>query len=145
MSVTAEKTPEEKEQLPDQVIFFDGVCGLCNHFVDFVLKLDRDQVFLFAPIQGETAEKYLKATDLDKMKSIVLMKQGHVFRHTAAVVRVLWGLPGIWKIAGWLLWLVPGPLRDIGYRLVAKFRYHLFGKKDVCRLPSPEERTRFLQ
>ncbi len=127
-----------------QVVFFDGVCGMCNQFVDFVMKHDHDRVFLFAPLQGETAKQHLDKADTEDLKSIVLMIDGQSFRHSAAVVRVLWSLPFLWKVAGYTLWLIPGPLRDVGYRLIAKVRYRLFGKKQACRLPTPEERARFL-
>ena len=127
-----------------QVIFFDGVCGMCNHMVDFVLQQDRYQTFLFSALQGEIAKQHLSTSDTEDLNSIVLLKKGKCYRHTAAVVRILWGLPLFWKMAGAALWLIPAPLRNVGYRFVAKIRYRLYGKKTSCRLPTPEERSRFL-
>lgn len=141
-SRVTEETPCEHLQKP--IIFFDGVCGLCNHFVDFVLRQDRKQRFLFAALQGETAKRILDKRDAEDLKSIVLRQHGTVYRHSAAVVRVLWGLSFLWRIAGGLLWIIPGPLRNFGYRIVAKARYQMFGKKTTCRVPGIEERARFL-
>lgn len=136
---------------PTNVLFFDGVCGLCNRSVDFVLSRDRRGAIRFAPLQGETAKRVLSgewrvaSSETQTFDTIVwLDSSSRQFVRSAAFVRVLWQLRGIWWLIGWLLWLVPRPLRDVGYRLVAANRYRLFGKKETCRLPSPAERERFL-
>ncbi len=136
---------------PTNVVFFDGVCGLCNRFVDFVLSRDRRGAIRFAPLQGETARQVLSSefrvpsAKTQSFKTIVWIDPSHrEFVRSAAAVRVLWRLGGNWWLIGWLLWLIPRPLRDVGYRLVAANRYRLFGKKETCRLPSPAERERFL-
>lgn len=130
---------------PDKtVVYFDGVCGFCNHTVDFLLKRDPEGKLLFAPLQGETARATLSERDRETLDSLVVRQHGAVYRRSAAVVRVLWELPLRWKIAGWGLWIVPKPLRDLGYRLVAKVRYRIFGKRETCRLPQPGEVERFL-
>ena len=126
------------------IIFFDGVCGLCNRFVDSLLKRDTQAVFLFAPLQGETAQTLLSKNDTETLDSIVFWERGKTFRRSTAVMRVLRKLSGIWACLGWGLWIIPKPLRDLGYKLVAVNRYRLFGKKETCRLPTPEERSRFL-
>ncbi len=136
---------------PTNVLFFDGVCGLCNRSVDFVLSRDRRGTIRFAPLQGETAKQVLssefrvpsaKTQSFDTI--IWLDSSSREFVRSAAAVRVLWRLGGVWSLIGWLLWLIPRPLRDVGYRLVAANRYRWFGKKETCRLPSPAERERFL-
>ena len=126
------------------IIFFDGVCGLCNRFVDSLLNRDTQNIFLFAPLQGETAHMLLTKNDTETLDSIVFWEQGRTFRRSTAVVRVLWKLGGVWAWLGWGLWIIPKPLRDLAYKLVAVNRYRLFGKKEACRLPTPEERSRFL-
>lgn len=126
------------------VLFFDGVCGLCNRFVDFILRHDRRGALRLAPLQGETAESMLVPDERESLASVVLCVGNRSYRRSAAVVRVLWRLGPFWKAAGGLLWLVPLPLRDLGYRLVAGNRYRIFGKKETCRLPTPEERNRLL-
>ena len=127
-----------------RIIFFDGVCGLCNWSIDFVLKHDQRHDFQFSPLQGETAKTLLTPADANDLNSMVLWVQGRSYRKSAAVVRVLWQLGSHWQVLGSLLWLIPLPFRNLGYTIVAKNRYKIFGKKESCRLPTPEERSRFL-
>lgn len=126
------------------VIFFDGVCGLCNHWVDFVLARDRRGAFRFGPLQGETARAWLNLPPDAALDSITLVDRAGIHRKSSAVSRILVGLGGLWVLCGWLLWLIPRPLRDWGYDFIARQRYRWFGKKESCRLPSPAERARFV-
>ncbi|MFH5802567.1 thiol-disulfide oxidoreductase DCC family protein [Alienimonas sp. DA493] len=126
------------------VLFFDGQCGLCNAAVDWLMARDPRGVLRFAPLQGETAEKTLPDSDRECLDSLVFLDEAGRSRRSRAVVRALGKLGGRWTVAAWALWLVPGPLRDLGYRLVAKVRYAIWGKKETCRMPTPEERARFL-
>lgn len=126
------------------VIFFDGVCGLCNTFVDVVLRWDRRGVFRFAPLQGETAARMLRPEDTAQLDSVALQVNGQTYRKSSAVVRMLWRLGWAGGLAGTALWLVPKPIREWGYDFVAGNRYRWFGKKETCRLPTPSERERFL-
>jgi predicted DCC family thiol-disulfide oxidoreductase YuxK len=132
------------EDSPTNLLFFDGVCGLCNRTVDFFLKRDRKERILFAPLQGETARRELTTEDVTDLNTIVLKTPHALYKRSAAVVRLLWLLGGGWSACGTLLWLIPWPLRDLGYRLVALSRYRLFGKKETCRIPTADERSRFL-
>jgi predicted DCC family thiol-disulfide oxidoreductase YuxK len=134
--------PEQEATQP--IVFFDGVCGLCNRFVDFVLPRDRREVFRFAPLQGETARRLIDRADIDSLKSILLCDGRGVHRQSTAVVRILYRLGGVWKVIAVALWLIPRPIRDLGYKLIARSRYRLFGKREACRLPTPDERRRFL-
>ena len=127
-----------------RILFFDGVCGLCNWSVDFVLKRDLQGTIQFSPLQGETARTLLGSADLNDLNTMVFWVAGRSYRRSAAAVRVLWQLGPIWQIVGTALWLIPLPLRNLGYSIIARNRYRLFGKKETCRLPTPEERTRFL-
>jgi predicted DCC family thiol-disulfide oxidoreductase YuxK len=138
----SEVAPRLKEQTP--IVFFDGVCGLCNSSVDFVLRHDRRGRLKFSPLQGETAERLLPSEDRENLGSLVLWDGGRMFRRSSAVVRILWRLGPLWRLLGGLLWVIPLPLRNAVYRVVAGSRYRWFGKKETCRLPSPEERERFL-
>ncbi len=126
------------------ILFFDGVCGLCNTSIDAVLKLDRRGVFRFAPLQGDTAAELLTPADTTQLDSVALRIGGRVYRKSSAVVRILWQLGWLPAIAGTLLWLIPKPVRDRGYGFVARNRYHWFGKNETCRIPSTAERARFL-
>jgi predicted DCC family thiol-disulfide oxidoreductase YuxK len=135
MTVAAESKP---------ILFFDGVCGLCNRFVDFVLKHDRHGQIVFAPLQGATAAASLPEDVVQKLDTVVFLDGNRWRIRSSAIVRIFWQLGGVWSILGTLLWLVPKPVRDLGYKIVARSRYRLFGQKETCRLPTPAERARFL-
>jgi len=125
-----------------KIILFDGVCGLCNAWVDFILKKDRKGVFKFAPLQGEFAQ----SEDPDassRLDSIVYLSNGRKYYRSGAALRILRDLGGVWSLF-FIFWLVPFFLRDLFYTLIARFRYQFFGKHPSCRLPRPEERDRFL-
>ena len=126
------------------IVFFDGVCGLCNTSVDFLLARDRRRALRYAPLQGETAAARLDPRDIEALKSIVLVDEAGTHRHSTAIVRILWHLGGGWRAAAALVWLIPRPLRNLGYRFLSANRYRLFGQKDACRMPSPDERALFL-
>lgn len=126
------------------IVYYDGVCGLCNGFVTFLLKHDPLGRLRFSPLQGETAQARLNARQREQLQSVVIDVEGRTYEKTAAVVRILWQLGTVWKVLGALLWLVPRPVRDAGYDVVARYRYRLFGKRETCRLPTPAERERFL-
>jgi predicted DCC family thiol-disulfide oxidoreductase YuxK len=127
------------------VIFFDGFCGLCDRFITRVLALDRTGVYRFAPLQGQTARGRLhtQAEPDPGNWAIVLADERGEHRRSGAVLRILSGLGGIWRLAGIGL-LSPALLRDAVYGLVARNRYRLFKKLPQCRLPNPSERERFL-
>jgi len=125
-------------------VFFDGVCGLCNASVDFILRRDRRGAFRLSPLQGTTAQSALPPELRERLDTLVLQTDSGTFIRSAAVVRILWGLGGFWSLMGWLLWVVPKPVRDWGYRIVAANRIRWFGAKETCRIPTPEERDRFL-
>lgn len=142
MAAVAEKLELDVRQHP--IVFFDGVCGLCDHTVKRLLKLDSRHRMLFAPLQGETAAQLLPPVDIQELKSLVVCDRHGVARCSTAVVRILWHLGGLYRVLSCLLWLIPSPIRNWGYRFVAARRYHWFGKHDACRLPLPGERERFL-
>ncbi len=148
---TEDRAAISEADRPTNVLFFDGVCGLCNRSVDFILSRDRRGAIRFAPLQGETAKLRPKAESrepkaVDSNFSTVVWSDanGREFLRSAAAVRVLWQLGRVWWLIGWVLWLIPLPLRDLGYRIIAANRYRLFGKKETCRMPTSAERERFL-
>ena len=126
------------------ILFFDGVCGLCSLLVDFSLRHDRNGLVRFAPLQGAMAAALLTDDDITDLDTVVFADDGVLLRHSSAVVGLLRQLGGPWRFLATLLWLVPRPLRDVGYRIVARSRYRIFGRKDTCRVPTPGERERFL-
>ncbi|MEO0337146.1 MAG: DCC1-like thiol-disulfide oxidoreductase family protein [Pseudomonadota bacterium] len=124
------------------ILFFDGVCNLCNGFIDFLVTRDRDRKLLYAPLQGEAAKR-LVPEHTEELKSVVLYKEGRVHVESDAALLTLAELGGVWKLCK-IFFVFPAFLRNFVYRLIAKNRYKLFGQKDTCRLPTPEERTLFL-
>ena len=127
------------------IVFFDGVCGFCNHFVDWVIRRDGRHQLRFSPLQGQTARKLLPPNRWQQLSTVVLLTRDHAWIRSSAVCRILWAMGGTWRILAFLLWIIPFPLRDLGYVLVGKVRYRLFGKHAQCRLPSAAERALFLE
>lgn len=125
------------------VVWFDGVCGLCNRFVDFVLARDRHRRFRFAPLQGRAAAARFGPAPPAGSETVLLEHDGVLSDRSTAALRIVAGLGGPWRLVG-LLRVVPRPLRDLAYDWVARHRYGWFGKRDTCRLPTPEERAAFL-
>lgn len=127
------------------VVIFDGVCGLCNRSVDFIMKYDRQQQFVFAPNQSEAAQKLLQAGGIDAfdVDTIYLYDNETFYKKSTAALRIASTLPWPWKAAS-VARLVPAPARDKVYELVAENRYRWFGKRETCRIPTPDERSRFL-
>lgn len=136
-----ENSPSPTER---PIIFFDGVCGVCNAFVDAFLRLDRRRAFLFAPIQGETAQQLLPPLpEHPGAWSIVYLDERGTFERSDACIEIAKRLGGTWALVGCLR-IVPRILRDGIYGLVARNRYRLFGKRETCRVPTREEQARFL-
>jgi predicted DCC family thiol-disulfide oxidoreductase YuxK len=127
----------------NQIIFFDGVCVLCNGFVDFVLTRDKHRIFRFAPLQGETAKRMLPEIHTQDVSTVVLWNQGQISLRSDAALIILSQLGGFWYFAK-LGWIFPAVVRDGVYRFIASQRYKCFGKRDSCRLPKPDEREVFL-
>jgi predicted DCC family thiol-disulfide oxidoreductase YuxK len=130
---------------PDRVVLYDGHCGLCDRTVQWLLRKDRAGALRFAPLQGETA-RALRDAGLgitDDLDTVVFVDDGKLFVRSRAFTQVARYLPAPWRW-GAALRVVPAFVLDLAYRLVARTRYRLFGRLDSCRVPSPEERVRFL-
>lgn len=139
---------EENNIYHKKIIFFDGVCVLCNSFVDRVLSMDVEKKFMFSPLQGETAVKLL-TTEQRKLDhkgdpiSVIYWDAGKVYSKTNAVAKILEEFPEKALLA-YFVRMFPMKLRDAMYGLVATYRYNFFGKKDVCRLPNDDQKNQFL-
>lgn len=137
----------EKGCDPNQraVIVFDGVCALCNRWVRFLLRFDRRRRYHFAAMQGAQGAALLRAHGLDPHDplSFLLVDAQGAWTDTDAILRVLAGLGGVWRLAG-ILKVLPRAWRDHAYRVLARNRYRWFGRHDACLLPTPEQATRFL-
>jgi predicted DCC family thiol-disulfide oxidoreductase YuxK len=127
------------------ILLFDGVCNLCNNMVKFVIRYDKKKKFQFAALQSESGHALLvkyKLTE-EKLESFVFISDGKSFRKSTATLKVMKELGGAWKIL-YVFILVPAPIRDYFYTLVAKTRYKIFGKRDVCMVPGKEIAERFI-
>ena len=126
------------------IIFFDGVCNLCNRSVQFIIKRDPEGKFRYASLQSETGQQILQefALPQDHFNSFILYENGKILTRSAAALRVFSQVKG-WKWVG-VFKIVPRFIRDGVYNLIARNRYRWFGKKDECMLPRPEWKDRFL-
>ncbi len=126
-------------------ILFDGVCNLCNTSVQFVLKHDKKQHFLFASLQSDAAAKLLLQFnfDISKLDSIVLIEGDKVYEKSTAVLRIAKKLNPIWNLFYYFIFLPKG-FRDFVYEIVAKYRYRWFGKSDYCLIDTPQNANRFI-
>ncbi len=127
-----------------RILLYDGECGLCARSVRFVLSHERgERALRFAPLGGVTARGH-GITGGEGTVILLDAGAGRRWVRSAAVVRVLWGMGGAWRAVGALFWLVPLPLRDLGYALVAAVRRRIWPMTDSCALPPPGASPRFL-
>jgi predicted DCC family thiol-disulfide oxidoreductase YuxK len=131
------------------LIFYDGSCGLCDQMVRWVFGQDKNEIFVFAPLQGETAAKYLKnlPPDIRYTDSLILIENytslyPKVFILAKGALRIAWLLGWPWFLIGWLSFF-PGWLFDWGYRLVARHRHYFF-PGEQCFIPLADQKDRFL-
>lgn len=128
-----------------RVIIFDGVCSLCNASVDFIIRRDIRNQFKFTANQNESGKTLLEEHGIDpeRVETIYFYENGRMYTKSTAVLRIARYLPFPYPLA-YIFILVPPFLRNWVYDLVARNRYRWFGKKETCRIPSPEERAKFL-
>jgi predicted DCC family thiol-disulfide oxidoreductase YuxK len=132
-------TPQESS-----IILFDGVCNLCNHAVQFIIRRDPHNCFRFASIQSSIGQQLIaQFPNLDGFDSIILIEGDRAYTRSTAALRIAKKMNLFWK-AAYLFIIIPRPLRDRIYKFVADNRYRWFGKQDTCMLPNPEIRNRFL-
>lgn len=134
---------------PRHLVFYDGHCGLCDRVVQILLQIDKNKIFVFAPLQGKTAEEILKGltSEQREIDSLILVEnylstERRFFLMGRAALRICWLLGDAWILIGWACFL-PSFLFDACYRFVARHRHYFF-RNDVCRLPSPGDQDRFL-
>ena len=127
------------------IILFDGVCNLCNGAVQFVIKRDKKNQFLFASLQSEEGKQILMDHNfqVNKMDSFFLVENGKVYDRSTAALRVLRRLNGFWRFFYGFI-IIPKFIRDGIYDFIAKNRYQWFGRKDECMIPTPELKAKFL-
>lgn len=128
------------------IVIFDGVCNFCNGAVNFIIKRDPTGRFAFAPLQSSVGQELIEKHGLAMVgeDTILLLKDGQCFERTDAVLEIMNDLAGFWH---WfrVLKVLPKPCRDYLYRVFARNRYRLFGKRDTCIVPTANVRERFLE
>ena len=139
------------------VVLFDGVCNFCDASVNFIIEHDKAGYFKFAPLQSDEGKRLATeygfesaavpkgdgASDLIPIDSVILVEDRRGYTHSTAALKILRRLGAPWSWA-YAFVIVPRAIRDWAYRLFARYRYRLFGRRDQCMLPSPEVRARFL-
>ena len=127
------------------VILFDGVCNLCNGFVQFIIKRDQAKKFRFASLQSDFGKAQLIRFGLNPnmLHSVIVIQDDKCLERSDAVLFIARQLGGPWKIFS-IAKIIPRALRDLLYNLIAKRRYTIFGKQDNCMIPTPELKERFL-
>lgn len=128
-----------------RILLFDGVCNLCNGIVQFTIKKDPQAKFKFASLQSESGQILLRQFGLptNDFNSFVYIKGDNYFLKSSAGLHVLKDLGGPWKLL-YAFIVVPKPVRDFVYNIIAKMRYKVFGKRDTCMVPRPDLKQRFL-
>ncbi len=127
-----------------KVILFDGVCNFCNFWVKFAGKRDAKKILKFAALQSEAGQALLKEYHVsDKLSTVVFLDDGIVYTQSSAACRICKYLDGAWK-AGYMLSIIPKPIRDAIYDLIGRHRYTWFGKSDACMLPTEAMKEQFL-
>lgn len=125
------------------IILFDGICNLCNGTVQFIIKHDPNEYFRFASLQSKAGSRLVKEFELQgALNTVILIENGKHFEKSDAVLKIARRLGG-WKLLT-LFWILPKPVRDFVYDLIARNRYNWFGKRESCMIPTPENEKRFL-
>ena len=136
----------------NKIILFDGVCNFCNFWVNFIIDHDKKDFFRFAALQSETGQNILKQINLKTNNfwqsqrlpdSLILVDKQNYFIKSSAALNILKHLSGFWKIL-FVFIIIPRPIRNFIYDLIAKNRYKIFGKKHVCRIPNEKEKGKFI-
>lgn len=127
------------------IVLYDGVCHFCNGSVQFIIKRDPEEKFVFAPIQSELAKQLMQehCAQYPELDSLVLIKHGRCYLWSDAALEITRDLTGFWYLF-WLFKVVPRVIRDYGYRCFARHRYRLFGRRESCLVPDARLKRRFL-
>ncbi len=135
-----------KKNQDKPIIFFDGVCNLCNSSLQFILKKDKNKLFLFSSLQSDASKEILLQYSLENLalNTIILLEDGKIYQKSTAILRIVKRLSGIYKY-GYVFIIVPSFIRDSIYSFIAKRRYKWFGKRDSCMLPNASVKLRFLE
>ena len=128
------------------IVLFDGVCNLCNGWVNFLIRHDKKRALKYGSLQSASAKALLSAHGLNPevLNSIVFIRSEKAYTLSTAVLEICRTLGGFWRFF-YIFKIIPSFLRDGIYRIVAKYRYQWFGMSNHCRLPTSEETALFLK
>ncbi len=125
------------------IVFFDGVCNLCNSTIDYLVRKDVNRLFRYSPLQGNLAAELLPPQYANDLSGMAYYKSGKIYTKSSAALMIANDLGGFHKLA-MVFWIVPAFIRNGVYNWIARNRYKWYGKKETCRLPTSEERGLFL-
>ncbi|MEI7669427.1 MAG: DUF393 domain-containing protein [Pseudomonadota bacterium] len=133
---------ENKNQ---SIVLFDGVCNLCNGFVQFIIKHEKKNKLMFASLQSEAAKKILVANNENpaQLNSVVLIIGNKVYKKSTAGLYILSALNGLYPML-FVFIIIPPSIRDFVYDIIAKYRYKWFGIRESCMIPTKELKEKFL-
>ena len=127
-----------------KIIFYDGLCSMCNRFVRILITLDKKEKFLLASLQGKNGKILQKkfSKELHEVDSVIFYNK-QVYTKTSAVINILSELGGIYKLA-YIFNIIPSFISDSIYDYIARNRFQWFGKLDKCPMPEKKNISRFL-
>jgi predicted DCC family thiol-disulfide oxidoreductase YuxK len=131
--------------LMSPIIIFDGVCNFCDSSVNFIIDHDPDLYFKFSASQSDEGMALLKSYGITALAldTFILIEDNTVYTRSTAALKISKQLRGLWKLCYGFI-VIPRPIRDVVYKFISRNRYKWFGKKETCRIPTPQERARFL-
>jgi len=130
----------------NDVVIFDGICNLCSHSVQFILRHEAKPEILFASLQSPAGDRLLREFNFNpgEAKTFVLISRGKAYVRSTAAIRIACQLRGAWKLLA-AAWVIPRPVRNYLYDVIARNRYRWFGRLERCSVPAPEVASRFLR
>lgn len=133
------------EEINSPVILFDGVCNLCSNVVQFVIKRDKKNLYQFASLQSSFGQSVLKKYNLSGqyLNTFILLQKDKVYTKSTGALIVAKNLSGFWP-ALYIFILIPPFIRNFVYDIISKYRYTWFGKNEICWIPSPKLKSKFL-
>ena len=145
MTTAATQLPTAPVTTDKTVVLFDGVCNFCNASVNFLIDRDPTDRFRFAAQQSDVGQRLMAEHGVTglTLNTMVVIDNGQILTRSGGAMRILRHMPMPWKLLS-VFWLVPWFIRDAVYKVIAKYRYNIFGKHDTCRMPTPEIRAKFL-
>lgn len=133
------------KEFPDNLVLFDGVCNFCNSTISFIIRHDKKNRFVFAPLQSPTGIELRKKFGLNEndLQSVLLYENGKIYSKTTAALRIARRLNGGWPLFYGFI-IVPPFIRNVVYNIIARYRYKWWGKRESCMFPTPEIRKKFV-